>query len=767
MRAHFLQNYNFDNLNDKEFEVLVNDLISSKEAVQVDRFKPGKDAGVDGRYFVAKEQEVIIQSKHWHKSGIAALMRRLTKDEAQKVKLINPKRYIFATSLPLSRADKSKIKNIFSPYITSENDVLGKDNLNDLLAQHPDVEKKHYKLWLSSSSVLDAMLNSALTGRSEAKRDQIIDATKMYVVTGNHSSAIAKLEELHSVVITGEGGIGKTTLADQLAHHYVGKGYELCVIEDELSEAEAVFTKSRKQVFYFDDFLGRNYLMAIEGRTDSRVLNFMDRVETDQSKRFILTSRSTVLKQGKFHSDLLGIKKVDKKEYEITISSLSILDRARILYNHIWNSGLSNEHIEQLYIDRRYAKITQHDNFNPRLISFITDPDRVRDVSIGDYWAYIVDKLDNPEDVWAHVFDKQIDELTRVAVCLVVYNGTSVAESELRSAFTHRVLSDRLATASNAVFHFTSMIKVAVGSLLQRTISSTSKGPQINLFNPSVADFVLRRHNHDCATLSAFFVSLNTESSLVNLKSLRESSSLSNKLYYKILSTLHAEKINKKFSKENPKYFTRLLQMILTDSEAFELCGANDIVAQVARILPLHDFSNQIEFACDIFEKVASTGASGDIKSARDFIRTYAAEATRPNQFRKLSELRSVLSDDDTEVDRELLRVLHDEAISFWMEQVFELVEHEGILEDYLSDDEDSEAYDSVWSFVEDNLEPFDVKAEKITEIVATVDFDYIKDCNRDARMNLEYDQTEPSSSNDAASGDDIDAQVDDLFERD
>jgi len=31
--------YSFENLNDKEFEVLVNDLISVNEAIEVDRYK--------------------------------------------------------------------------------------------------------------------------------------------------------------------------------------------------------------------------------------------------------------------------------------------------------------------------------------------------------------------------------------------------------------------------------------------------------------------------------------------------------------------------------------------------------------------------------------------------------------------------------------------------------------------------------------------------------------------------------------------------------
>ena len=143
-----MADYDFSSLNDKEFESLTNDILSSHFGQRIERFKPGRDGGVDGRFFSSPNNEILIQCKHWIKSGLASLLRSIDKTEADKVRKLNPSRYIFVTSLELSRANKIKIKNIFAPFIISDDDIFGNEDLNDLLSKFSDIEQKHYSYGL-------------------------------------------------------------------------------------------------------------------------------------------------------------------------------------------------------------------------------------------------------------------------------------------------------------------------------------------------------------------------------------------------------------------------------------------------------------------------------------------------------------------------------------------------------------------------------------------------------------------------------------------
>lgn len=489
-----MHNYDFSNLNDKEFEALAIELLSKRENTLIERFKSGKDKGVDGRFFACSRKvgnEVIVQCKHWVKSDLATLLRHLSKEEVEKVNKLIPARYIFVTSQELSRENKKKIALIFAPYIKREDDVLGKDDLNQLLERNPSVEQNHYKLWLTSARILVNIANAALIGRSKAKVTEIVEKSKLYARTSSHLKAHKILEDFNTVIVTGEPGSGKSTLADQLCLDFLANGYNLIVISDEIKEAESMFNPDEKQIFYYDDFLGRNYLQAIENNKDSAICNFIERVKKSKNKKFILTSRTNILNQGHALSDIFKVGKIEKSQHEIRIDGLTKIEKAQILYNHIWFGNLGESYIDQIYFTKRYHDIIKHQNFNPRLISFLVDMEKIHSISPNEYWDYAKSLLSNPSDVWTNLFDSQIDQASRDLVTLVVMNGGSISESELERAYEEFRQKWGIVNAAPVNRSFYNTSKLMVGAMLNRKMNSARVS--YDLFNPSIGDFVYRR----------------------------------------------------------------------------------------------------------------------------------------------------------------------------------------------------------------------------------------------------------------------------------
>ncbi|MDR9847296.1 restriction endonuclease [Herbaspirillum huttiense SE1] len=252
-----MNNYSFDTLNDKEFENLCADLLGKKFGKTFERFKPGKDKGIDGRYLRDDGNAEIIQCKHWIRTSLDNLIKSLEKTEKEKVDKLNPERYFFCTSKEFGTDSKAKIQAALGGHIKTPKDIFGREDLNQLLNEHPGIEKRHFKLWLQSTVVLNHILKSGIYGRSEYAMKELQTQSAKYAVTENHEKARAKLEKEGVLVISGDPGIGKTTLAENLALEYVGNGFEYIVIADDLKEAESVFDKNERQLFYFDDFLGR------------------------------------------------------------------------------------------------------------------------------------------------------------------------------------------------------------------------------------------------------------------------------------------------------------------------------------------------------------------------------------------------------------------------------------------------------------------------------------------------------------------------------
>ena len=148
-------NYDFKQLSPHDFEQLTRDLIQARDDFILESFKTGRDLGIDFRH-ARTASDTIVQCKHYAATGFTGLMANLKK-ETVKVEKLKPTRYIVVTSVGLTPPNKAKIQKLFGNVLAT-GDILGPEDLNNLLGLHPAIEQKHYKLWLASRAVLDRVI---------------------------------------------------------------------------------------------------------------------------------------------------------------------------------------------------------------------------------------------------------------------------------------------------------------------------------------------------------------------------------------------------------------------------------------------------------------------------------------------------------------------------------------------------------------------------------------------------------------------------------
>lgn len=533
--------FDLSKLNDREFETLAASVIEKELNSRVETFKSGRDGGVDGRFWIGDKREGIIQCKHYIETPYTQLISKLNSEELDKVKKLNPSKYIFVTSKKLSRNNKQEILNIFLPYIQTEKDIWGQEDLNTFLSkkENQDIVERNYKLWITSTSVLDILYNNAIKGRSQSTIRDIEEKAYRYVVTENHNKGLKILQENNVIILTGEPGIGKTTLADNLAIYYTLKGYEFCDIEENISEAESLFRDNEKKkiLFYCDDFLGSNMYDAINNKKDSHIVKFINRIRKDNSKKFILTSRTNILNKAYSMSHIFQSLKIRENEFLLTIENLTKIDKAKILYNHIYHSRLPKQFIDVIYEDKRYKEIIEHRNFNPRIIEFITDSSVIGDVKPNDYWTYIIKNLNNPMIIWEGYFQNQTDDFVRALTFLTVFNRGKITEDNLRNSYNTYICIHPMNFGDNSDKSFESVRKLATKSLLNRNQIDNNNYEYV-LFNPSIADFVLSAYSNEIDLICNILKSLDNQVSIEYLHTLLISKKISNKYRTKILENL-------------------------------------------------------------------------------------------------------------------------------------------------------------------------------------------------------------------------------------
>lgn len=481
-------NYDFEILQYNEFENLTRDLLQAEFGIFIESFKDGKDHGIDLRFGINEKDKCIVQVKRY--KDWASLKRQL-EVESKKVKTLNPERYILTTSVPLSPANKETIKAVFTGYINDTADVFGRDDINNLLEKHPEIEKQYYKLWLSSTEVLNELLHKSVRNWSRFELDTIKEEIRTYVSNSSFNRALEIMKEQKYVIISGIPGIGKTTLARMLVYEILTamKYDEFVCIEDNLHDAASLFQEGKKQVFFFDDFLGSNTFMEETG-FENKLISFIKAIRRESGKMFVMTTREYILAQAKEHYEKLQTNNIEIAKCTIDMGTYSTVIRARILYNHLADAGLPSEYVEQLLSDNNYLKIVKHKNFNPRVIETYIDNGLWKQDSADQFVQSFVQLFDRPICVWEKAFNA-LSPFGQYALLVLGTMDREVYVNDWRTAFKafcRNTQQELHLTYSDAEFQRN--IKV-LEECFVRTRTTKKKKLLVELYNPSVRGFVV------------------------------------------------------------------------------------------------------------------------------------------------------------------------------------------------------------------------------------------------------------------------------------
>jgi len=481
--------YDFKALSSYDFALLARDLLQGRLGIQLESYSAGPDSGIDFRERRGTSN-LIVQSKHYADSGFNALLSLLRRKELAKVRELAPSRYILATSLPLTPWRKDKIQAALSPYCLEPADIYGKEDLNNLLAQYPDVERKHFKLWLTSAAVLHRVLHAGIFSDSESHLANIRARLSRYVPNASFHRARALLEKAHHCVIAGIPGIGKTTLAEVLLADLVDRqGFEVFRVSNNFSELRSIKNSKRKQVFYFDDFLGKTTLDKLDKNEDQRLIELIEEVASNANWRFILTTREYILNTARLQYEAFAQPRVDFQLCIVTLDEYTRPIRAKILYNHIYFSGLSKPHKLALLQDRGYESILTHRNYNPRVIEYMTDARRASTIAPALYLSEFKNSLENPARIWDHAFRYQISDAARHVLLVLSTLPGEILLADLEEAFgvfyRYRQKKFGFSTRSS---DFNNALRQLDGNFI--ATKHLGKEIVVSFYNPSVADYL-------------------------------------------------------------------------------------------------------------------------------------------------------------------------------------------------------------------------------------------------------------------------------------
>lgn len=486
---------NYANLNDMEFEELCKDVMSKKLNVQLRIFGKGRDGGID-LTDDTQTNNIVVQVKHYVESSTTQLVSNIKK-ELDKVNKLKPNQYYICCSKELTANNIKEIYKTFSKYMESDKNIVTIKEIQDFLVEEENIDilKKHYKLWISPTTILKDMHTQHISIDSKVLLKDIEKKIKYFVPTKAYTEALKYLENNKTIFLTGEPGVGKTITSEMLTLHFAKLGYRIRYTTSvtDISGLKKSLTDNTdvKEVVLLDDCFGQAYFEMKQTQT-TELVSLIKYIDALSNKKLILNSRVTIYQEALQSSSELvesfynGCLKLSV----IYMNKISIIDKAKILYNHLFFNEINKEYLKELIKYKNYYKIIKHKNYNPRIIEFISKKINLKDIQAVEYFEFIMEKLNNPNAIWENEYTKNLETVDRILLTTIYSLTNTIMDYEyIKKIFEIRIKT--MNTIDKTLNNFEESLLRLQDSFIQIIDNDNEK--TLGMINPSINDYLDNR----------------------------------------------------------------------------------------------------------------------------------------------------------------------------------------------------------------------------------------------------------------------------------
>ena len=247
----------------------------------------------------------------------------------------------------------------------------------------------------------------------------------------------------------------------------------------------------KKQIFFFDDFLGNTFFEHGEKGFESKLILFIRHIRKAKDKLLILTTREYILQDAKLYYEKFETNNLDLSKCVVDLGSYTQMIKAEILYNHLAYSNIPEDCLRNLLKhDYNYFYLINHKNFNPRVIEAFINHEEWKDKSPDDFYRTFWYVFDHPNSVWEMAFNK-LDALSQYALIVLVTLHRPCLLKDWREAFEVFCDSTKdIYALSKDDKLWMQSLKTLDGSFIKIKMSDR-ESHFVDFFNPSIHDFLV------------------------------------------------------------------------------------------------------------------------------------------------------------------------------------------------------------------------------------------------------------------------------------